>query len=901
MLRKMFGYFVCPLLVLAGAGWENSTAQSSEKSPDGPTGTFEKLIVAQGDVALDLDLALLGATRSDAQALQGNKRDTLRFEANPNSFFTLRVFNDVLRGLEPGSMRLVWKNSATVPEPLNASLNQLVLEKMSSTEAYDLVVRDRKSGLVFFNIEGALYDYDPAARLFSIHGGRLLISGEFANKLGRPAAAGAMAGEISIATTMVPIEITRFVNGEATSSILPPRSAGGGTAPAGAVAGPDIVVGDMFELRQYGSSAGQVGLGIGTDSCNNGDEPVHFFHLPNPDHSVVSQNLYRMSGGPNNNDRLEQIGQSWLKHTFGADQLDDCGFGCIPFSNDTRLGVGCSDAYASSQNADQTDHIGALGSRAWVNPFTGVIAGSNPRPENHTGHTHTPTSHRILVNASDLNTTLNPGATFYAEVQYDSPHEYAWCQAHPGQCNMYNNASYRRYNVTGTTSFSFTAVGFTSGMTPATAVWTGATSATIEPEPGVDGRAFVVYKVTNPSAGVWHYEYAIHNQNLDRSVQSFSVPLGPGITASNIGFHAPPNHPGFANDGTAGNAGFSNAAWASNQTPDALSWSSETFAQNQNANAIRFATMYNFRFDSNRPPQGANATVGFLKTGTPITVLIQGPAPDGAATPTPTPISQAINLSTRMHVQTGDNVGIGGWIVAGSASKRVLIRAIGPSLSGSGVGGAMADPVLELHGPGGFVTITNDNWRDTQEAEIQATGIPPTNDFESAIAATLAPGSYTGVVRGHGDTTGIALVEVYDLDPTVGNLANISTRAFAGTFDNVVIAGFILGANGSTGGNDRVVVRGLGPSLAAAGVPTPMANPTLELRDHNGALLAANNNWLDDPAQAAAVTAAGLQLTNDLESAIFATLPPGLYTALLAGLNTGVGNGVVEVYDLGPP
>src|SRR5436189_1456406 len=131
---------------------------------------------------------------------------------------------------------------------------------------------------------------------------------------------------------------------------------------------------------------------------------------------------------------------------------------------------------------------------------------------------------------------------------------------------MYNNASYRRYNVSGTTSFTFAAVGSTVRMTPATGAWTGSTSVTVEPAPGVDGRAFVVYKVTNPSAGVWHYEYAIHNQNLDRSIQSFSVPLGCGITVSNIGFHAPPNPAGFANDGTVVNTGFSNAAWTTNQT-----------------------------------------------------------------------------------------------------------------------------------------------------------------------------------------------------------------------------------------------------------------------------------------------------------------------------------------------
>ena len=593
------------------------------------------MIVASGNVTIDLDLNRLRGIRSETQEL---KRETFRFAVAPNSYFTIRVFNGVLRGPEPGLMGLIWGNSAVLPEPLNAYSSQLVVEKIPSGEQFDLVVRDGKTGFIFFNVEGHLYDYDAATHSLSMKGGRLLISEGLASKLGRSADAGVTVGEISIAAAMYPIEITTFVNGAAQSSTLPPRRGSTPNAPEGSVPGPDIVVGDMSGLAQFGSSGGQVGLGIGATSCNNGDQPVHFYQLPDPDHSVVSQNLYRMSGGSSNDARFEQLGQAWVKHTFGASQENACSFGCTPFPDDTELGVGCSDPYAASQNAFQGNtNNGALGSRAWVNPFTGAFPGSNPRPENHTGHVHTGTSHRILVNASDLNTTMNTGATYYAEVQYDSPNEYAWCQAHPGQCNMYNNASYRRYNVAGTTSFTFSAVGATVRMTPATNAWTGATSATIEPEPGVDGRAFVVYKVTNPSAGVWHYEYAIHNQNLDRSIQSFSVPLGPGITVSNIGFHAPLNPAGALNDGTVGDAGFSNAAWTSNQTADALSWNSETFAQNANANAIRFGTMYNFRFDSDRPPLTTNATVGFLKTGAPITVQIQGPSPDGGVTPTPIP------------------------------------------------------------------------------------------------------------------------------------------------------------------------------------------------------------------------------------------------------------------------
>ena len=251
-----------------------------------------------------------------------------------------------------------------------------------------------------------------------------------------------------------------------------------------------------------------------------------------------------------------------------------------------------------------------------------------------------------------------------------------------------------------------------------------------------------------------------------------------------------------------------------------------------------------------------------------------------------------------MRVQTGDNVGIGGFIITGSTPKLVLVRGIGPSLTGSGVPNALADPVLELHGPGAFTTITNDNWRQTQEAEIQATGIPPTDDLEAAIMATLAPGAYTAIMRGNGTTSGIALVEAYDLDQGVDSkLANLSTRAFVSTGDNLVIAGFMLGGNPPQAGDDRIVVRGIGPSLLT--VTNPLADPTLELRDGNGALLIANNDWQDNPVQAAEITAAGLEPTNNLESALAATLPPGLYTALLAGLNNGTGIGIVEVYDRG--
>jgi len=248
-----------------------------------------------------------------------------------------------------------------------------------------------------------------------------------------------------------------------------------------------------------------------------------------------------------------------------------------------------------------------------------------------------------------------------------------------------------------------------------------------------------------------------------------------------------------------------------------------------------------------------------------------------------------------MLVQGGDNVGIGGFIITGTAPKFVLLRGIGPSLASS-VPNALADPILELHGPPGFVTIINDNWRPD---DCMGTGFPPINDLESQICATLNPGAYTAILRGTNNTSGVGLVEVYDLDQAAASkLANISTRASVNTGADIVIAGFILG-NGTMA--DNVIVRGIGPSLTAFGLPNALANPTLELRDGNGALIRANNNWQDDPAQAAIISGAGLAPTNTLESGIAATLSPGQYTALLAGLNNGTGVGLVEVYDRGTP
>jgi hypothetical protein len=246
------------------------------------------------------------------------------------------------------------------------------------------------------------------------------------------------------------------------------------------------------------------------------------------------------------------------------------------------------------------------------------------------------------------------------------------------------------------------------------------------------------------------------------------------------------------------------------------------------------------------------------------------------------------NISTRLLVGTGDNVLIGGFIVTGTQSKKVLIRAIGPSLPLAGV---LADPTLELY-QGTTLLESNDNWMDSanKQAIIDST-IPPSNPLESAIVRSVPPGNYTAIERGVNNGTGIGVVEAYDLDTSANStLANISTRGLVQTGDNVLFAGMIVVGQSS----QKVIIRALGPST---GVPGAMADPTLELRDGNGVLLETNDNWVDSPNKQAIIDST-IPPPNNLESAIVRILTPGNYTAIVRGVNNSTGIAVVEVYAL---
>jgi hypothetical protein len=259
---------------------------------------------------------------------------------------------------------------------------------------------------------------------------------------------------------------------------------------------------------------------------------------------------------------------------------------------------------------------------------------------------------------------------------------------------------------------------------------------------------------------------------------------------------------------------------------------------------------------------------------------------------------QTLNVSTRLHVGTGENVAIGGFMITGDLPKRVAIRGIGPSLQFTGLS-ALSDPTLQLRGSDNILIASNDNWRDNPvwAAELEAIGLAPGSDFESAIVVTLPPAAYTATMGGKGGSVGMGLVEIYDLDQAGdARLVNISTRGLVRTRENVVIGGFILG--GHTG-QATVLLRAIGPSLAAAGIANALANPTLELRDGNGVLLQENDNWKDN--QQAAIEATGLAPQNDLEAAILATLLPGSYTAVATSKDGSIGVGLIEVYNLPPP
>ncbi len=395
---------------------------------------------------------------------------------------------------------------------------------------------------------------------------------------------------------------------------------------AARTSGPDLIVGNVWQCAELGREgalgSGTIGMSCNTTACTIGDQGTNWWGLPNIDHPMISVNLFRLRR-VDGSDRLMQLGQSWMKHGFGTALANECGLGCTG-GHFNLNGPGCSDTYAAGQFVACD-----LGPRSMMNPYTGVMPFSadmgssggcfaNFLANDHRDHVHDNISHRLQIKDVDLDPSLNVGAKYFSEGQYLVPHE----SVAPGTQN--NNASYRRVLVSGQGACgnenAFLDFGFTHAQEPAINAWPGSGQSLIEPEPLVDGRGVLAYKVTH-LGNVWRYEYVLYNMNMDRAMRSLSIPTPAGVVVTGTGFHHPLNHapePHTVN--------YANTPWAVSTSGGAVTWSTASFGTDPFANAVRFGTAYNFYFDANTPPTPVDATVGLFKTGGSVPASALGPS-----------------------------------------------------------------------------------------------------------------------------------------------------------------------------------------------------------------------------------------------------------------------------------
>lgn len=355
--------------------------------------------------------------------------------------------------------------------------------------------------------------------------------------------------------------------------------------------GPDVIVGDIIDVSNYASDGTTEAFALGTTSCNIGSSNLSWQASPDPDHPVIGQNIFRLKNG-----RFEQIGQSWLKHGFTALTENVCGCGCSG-QGGAVLGVGCSDPYCCGLNGSQT----GLGAKSDVNAFAGTNLGS------HDTSTGVSIYKRLQVKIVDIDSAQNPGAVYFGECQYIAADDAA-------SGNSENNASYRPVTFSGSgTAWSIALSGTTQREQPGIRAWKDTDPTVTETDVKISGEGLVILsaKATDLGTGFYHYEYAVQNLNSDRSIGSFSIPVDSGATVQNIGFHDVDYHSGEPYSGT---------DWPGTFSAGQVSWATTPFASNPNANAIRWGTMYNFRFDCNRVPTSGQATLGVFKPGAPTTV-----------------------------------------------------------------------------------------------------------------------------------------------------------------------------------------------------------------------------------------------------------------------------------------
>jgi hypothetical protein len=361
---------------------------------------------------------------------------------------------------------------------------------------------------------------------------------------------------------------------------------------------PDVIVGEIVGTTRWGTVGGITAYSFGTTSCNIGTCWLNWISST-PEHPVIGQNMFRLKDG-----RFEQVGQAWLKHGFTALTGSVCGT-CTPPPNGSHLGVNCSDPYSNSLNGDQT----RLGPKENVDPNTGVFLFPDAR-ETTTGNA---IFKRLQVHNTDLDPALNAGALYWVEGQYVT-HDDATAKNHP------NNASYRPVNVTANAGvFTITLTGTTVQQKPGIQAWKATDPSVTQTVVGAAGGQFYVSaKATSLGGGQYHYEYAVQNLNNERAAQTFTVPIPPGTVVTNVGFHDVDYHSGEVFDGT---------DWTPTVTASSVSWTTTAYAVNPNANALRWGTLYNFRFDANQAPGTASIVIDLFKPGSPTTASLNTVTP----------------------------------------------------------------------------------------------------------------------------------------------------------------------------------------------------------------------------------------------------------------------------------
>jgi hypothetical protein len=372
--------------------------------------------------------------------------------------------------------------------------------------------------------------------------------------------------------------------------------------PAARAEGPDVILGELFGTSVYARHNGIAAIAVGTTSCNAGNQVLQWKALPDNKHPVITMNLYRLL-----DDRMTQIGQSWVKHGFFALQQNVCNFGCQAHSSD-GLGVGCSDPYGTVTNQGP-----GLGSRRLINPTTGAYDGPRAQQELNSFQPTTPIDHGLQVRESDL---ANPGARYFIEGHYIAADDASAGHGH-------NNVSHMEVRIVQDPNGNFVITNAvpttrpTVREVPAIRAWPYAEFATHMTQE--DGRIVVAHKAVRLSRTKYRYEYAVYNMNSERGVQSFSIPVG-SAQVTNVGFAAVQSH---------GEA-WENDAWQSSVANGRLTWSSKTFQQSENANAIRWGTSYNFWFEAEALPASADATLERFKPGaTPSSISLSVQAPKG--------------------------------------------------------------------------------------------------------------------------------------------------------------------------------------------------------------------------------------------------------------------------------